>query len=857
MKEIKIKDFFSDSKAYFIAVSKYTPPVSPLQSPGKDVDRIKNILSKHHNFNTPNVTHINKDGSTHVFSNPLLDPTKVQLLNFLSSIKANDNDRVLLYFACHGIAIDSEDNPKGYILPVSAVPGVWESFIEMKEIFDLINSLSCKHLLIVLDCCYAGAFRWASQTRSLGSEVPKTIYQERFEQYTKNKSCQVLTSSAHDQTAIDTLRLGKREDGDPLSPFASLLVEALEQGSADAGFGNVNPDGIITITEISLFLQEKIFNLLHEKGIDADNRQLPTLFPIVDSKRKLVGKGEFVFLNPTMESVTLKQKQNSNPYKGLFSYSKEESNLFYGRERVLKGWYENNHFKIGLIEASTKFDIIVITGPSGIGKSSLAKAGLLAYYEGQANKKTIHEIRPGKSPYTSYSELLQTISQLKDQIILVDQYEELVSVCTNEKERTSFEKKLLEASKNNLVLVTIRSDFENQFKKSLVIGNEVNNSDNKHRFLVPPFSRQELEEIVVQPAAQEVLEFKVSQGQSKNADEFINKIVDEANQNPGSLPLLSMALSELYKRKEYNNLLESEYKKFGGLVGIMDEIAEDAYDEFKSNQQDEALFRQLIFRMISFETGRITKKRIYTDLENNTDASPYIDELVFEDNTTTGRIKVIAKKLVEKRLLIPDLDETGKPFIEPSHDSLLRSWTPLTEWIKEKEPKTNLSGQDIISLLKTANDAAYSYFVSRESDKIKLLESWTKHPKLKEIEQLIFPKLNNFEKSFFNKVKIHRRRSKSRLAIIASCVILAISVALLLVFNQKKRVDQLSKKNDLKIINEHLIQGKQYLEAEASVLALDQFLKSDSVIALHKNDEEFKLLKKETDSLIKLCTPTK
>ena len=765
MEEIKIKDFFSDSKAFFIAVSKYTPPVSPLQSPGKDVDRLKNILIKHHNFNTPDVTHKNRDGSTHVFSNPLIDPTKDQLLNFLSSIKANDNDRVLLYFACHGIAIDSEDNPKGYILPASAVPGVWESFIEMKEIFDLINSLSCKHLLIVLDCCYAGAFRWASQTRSLGSEVPKTIYQERFEQFTKNKSCQVLTSSAHDQTAIDTLRLGKREDGDSLSPFASLLVEALEQGSADAGFGNVNPDGIITISEISLFLQEKIFNLLHEKGIDADNRQLPTLFPIVDSKRKLVGKGEFVFLNPTMATITLKQKKNSNPYKGLSSYSIKESNLFYGRERVLKGWYENNHFNIGLIDASKSFNIVVITGPSGIGKSSLAKAGLLAYYDGE--NKIIHEIRPGKTPYNSHQNLIAELKTAEEmQIVLIDQYEELITVCDDEEEKNKFENALAGLGDKHSIIITIRSDFENQFKdSSLLMIHDESDQLKKYRFIVPPFSREEVQEVVVQPAIQEVLEFKAANNKTNGSEKFINRIVDEAFQNPGSIPLLSLALSTLYTEKEGNNLLESKYK---GVLGILDDKATRVYTQYATDPLKESLFRNLIYRTISLEGGQISKRRVY-----------YEKELNFNERSKTEIINEIRKTLENERLFNADVDESGIKYTEPSHDAFLRNWPLLTKWLQAKYPDMQRnSGQDKVLLLKSVSDIALTY--SNETEKTKKKKYlWIDDPRLDETRKQIPDSLNAIETAFINDSYNERKRKRKiwwTTAIITSTLIILFGI---------------------------------------------------------------------------------
>ncbi len=773
MPGINISNFFSNSNAYFIAVQNYSFPINGLQSPVNDVTALKKILEEKHGFVIENL----QLTSGSVLQNPLIDPTGSKLLEFLSNIKVNENDRVIIYFACHGIAINSEGDPEGYLLAADAEPGRWDTFIKMSTILEKINSLPCRHLLLVLDCCYAGAFRWANISRSAGADVPKTIYYERLQQYTTSKAWQVLTSAAHDQKAIDTLRLGKREeenvDPNAMSPFAIILVNALDTGDADFSFGNDQPDGVITITELHLYVQQHIMNELYARRMRGNDLQLPMLFPLIDFKDKRYGKGEFVFLNPAIKNIAgeieIKSSINKNPYKGFESYTVNENNKFYGRERVLNGWWDGAVENIGLIRIAEHYNLIILTGPSGIGKSSLAKAGLLAFYKG---KMQLREIRPGKTPFLSNGVLLKQLETEQRSILLVDQYEELITVCTDENEKKSFEEHVLKLMKIHIIVVTIRSDFEYLFKKSPVISIKPGEDESiKYRFVVPPFSREELKEIVIQPALQEILEFEPIVNNDNGKEVFINKIIDDAFQNPGSLPLLSLALSELYERKEGVNLLESVYNEFGGITGILDKKATQEHDN--CDKKEKPLFRSLIFRMISFESGRISKRRVY------------VDELELEDADRTKRIESIAKKLLNARLLVADSDGE-RPFYEPAHEALLRSWRLLIQWLKEHDKDSNIGVPEQIQLQKSVSDALINYNKSEEADKKEYLNSWAQHPRLAQLRKNFRTQLNKKECIFIDtayekKIKNKKIRIASLclfLLIISSLSVIAMLIAI-------------------------------------------------------------------------------
>ncbi|QLQ08871.1 MAG: caspase family protein [Anaerolineae bacterium] len=132
------------------------------------------------------------------------------------------DDRLLVYFAGHGVALDGDDGPRGYLVPQDARPGDSASMLAMTDLNAWLIALPCRHMLAILDCCFAGAFRWSS-TRDLGA-LPEVIHKERYDRYLLSPAWEVLTSAAYDQTALDVLagdakrgaRLG--EDG-PHSPL--------------------------------------------------------------------------------------------------------------------------------------------------------------------------------------------------------------------------------------------------------------------------------------------------------------------------------------------------------------------------------------------------------------------------------------------------------------------------------------------------------------------------------------------------------------------------------------------------------------------------------------------------------------
>lgn len=789
---VNINTFFTSSKAYFIGVNEYTSAaISNLNSPRNDIERLKQVLQEKHGFLVEAITAadeaqdgIGNEGNQRIIENPLFDPEDQEVLDFLKHIKVNKRERVLIYIACHGIAVNGDGEPEGYLLAKNSVPGDWATFIKMSTVMQQLNALQSDHLLVILDCCYSGAFRWAQQTRGIGLEVPKTIYYERFRQYVQAKAWQVMTSAAHDQLALDTMRLGNREEaGKALSPFAEILIDALENGSADLSYGSTPADGVITATELMFFIREQIFKHLYDRGIAVDKQQIPMLFSLGSAN-----KGEFVFLSPQNlwnGKLQLKKQTNENPYKGLDAYTENDNVIFYGRERVLEGWEEGGVAWPGLKEVISNHPLTIVTGASGCGKTSLVKAGILSVY-----KKHGHQLRPGKTPYTSHADYLREIENAAEpKILLIDQYEELITVCNDEKEREDFEALILRLIKNHKVVITIRSDFESQFKTSKLFQlDEVL----KSRFLVPLFLRSEIREIVEQPALQEVLEFSSIAGSQRANEAFINRIIDDAFQNPGSLPLLSLTLSELYERKDERKLLELEYNAFGGIGGILDVKVTAEYEKLTTDA-DRGLFKKLIFRLISLEGGKLAKRRIFIEAKNELP-----DELQYPSTALTQKIKEIASSLVLHRLLSSDTDENGQRFIEPVHDAFLRT-SLILGWLKIRDPLQKLNNEDKIKLLYRISDISKIYNSSNVEERKGYL--WAKDPRLELVAKELPDYLNVTEKVFIDdSIRLKRKSNQTARLLVAAALFAAFGTALFFWFQKERLQDQVNKTKALDLL---------------------------------------------------------
>ncbi|MEZ4426399.1 MAG: caspase family protein [Nannocystaceae bacterium] len=569
---------FVRSRALVIGVNDYRHGTPPLRSAVPDARSIAAALADGHGYDVTLLVDAEADraGLVRAFSERL--PAEV-----------GAEDRLLVYFAGHGVAADGEDGPEGFLVPQDARPDRSDTMLSMVWLHDALAALPCRHLLLILDCCFAGSFRWAT-TRSFAPVEP-ILYRKRYTRFLADPSWQVLTSASHDQRAADVLVGGAIKNfRDPSSragehsPFAAYLLEGL-RGAADQTGPGGERDGVITATELYLYVRDEV-----ETGPGA--LQTPGLWPL-----RKHGRGEFIFEVPGETPRLIPDPvldASTNPWRGLSAYGEEEAALLFGRRRVVEALRER------VLAEPQGEPLIAVIGASGTGKSSVVNAGLVPGL--RRALAVVGPVRPGAEPLAVLTAALAEIdaSDTDARLLVIDQFEELYTLCRDPARREQA-LALLEArlAAGLQVLITVRADFEPQLR-----GGPLAPRLSAARFVVPPMSADELREVIEGPAGARVMYFE--------PPSLIDKLVNEVIATPGGLPLLSFTLSELYRRyleradRDDRALRSSDYEAMGGVMGALHSRASALVDEASPAERE--TIQAMILRMVSLGGGQLARR---------------------------------------------------------------------------------------------------------------------------------------------------------------------------------------------------------------------------------------------------------
>ncbi|MEG4530314.1 nSTAND1 domain-containing NTPase [Microcoleus sp. D2_18a_D3] len=688
---------FQHSYALIIGINDYKNGISALKTAVSDATEIARILETEHDYT---VTLLLNQAAT-------LSQLR-QVLEIELQKKIQAGDRFLFYFAGHGIALNGEDGPEGYLIPQNAKLGNVSTYLPMSQVNKALLQLPCRHFLGILDCCFAGAFRWSSLRKAIPVELV-TIHKERYDRFIQDPAWQVLTSASHDQTALDAFNL--KDDRGQIgshSPFASALIEALE-GKADA-FPPAEPgkpagDGVITASELYVYLRDRVEIATEARAI----RQTPGIHCL--NKHD---KGEYIFLTPG-HALNLPPAPpldvSKNPYRGLLPFEEEHNKLFFGRNELIE--------KLQNIVQTNS--LTVVLGASGCGKSSLVKAGLIPKLKQQKSDKwcILSPIRPGATPFQALNNALidaqlpkielqnqqKTLSQSiavwaknhpdSHLLIFIDKSEEIITLCQDEDERPEFFQQILtaiDAHRDKLrVVLSLRSDFETQVRDAglkcfpTVLKKEVGNTDTELKkrwlngqFIVPAMTRAELREAIEKPAEARVMYFQ--------PHDLVEQLINEVADMPGALPLLSFALSELYQKylkrqRDAQNrgitigraLTQEDYQALGGVIQSLTQRADEEYQALvQENPAYSQVIRHVMLRMVALAGGELARRQVpLSELEYPPDKNSLVKKVIEHFSTA--------------RLLVKGQDAEGSPYVEPAHDALVRAWQKLLNWVKEEK----------------------------------------------------------------------------------------------------------------------------------------------------------------------------
>lgn len=375
----------------------------------------------------------------------------------------------------------------------------------------------------------------------------------------------------------------------------------------------------------------------------------------------------------------------NNPYKGLHAFQASDAQDFFGREKITEKLIAR------LAESDQLSRFLAIVGPSGSGKSSLVKAGLIpALWQGKlsgSDRWFIAELMPGNRPLdelevalmriaanqggnlheqlTRDSNGLLRVAQLilpddgSELVIVIDQFEEVFTLVEDEAERQHFLNLLHAAvtgSRSRVrVVITLRADFYGHPLAYQDFGELVR--DRMETIL--PLSAQELESAIVNPAKRIGMAFE---------EGLPATIASEVLYQPGALPLLQYALTELCDQRAGNTLTHQGYLQIGGTVGALAKRAEGMFNDFSDDAQE--FVRQVFLRLVTLGEGvEDTRRRIpRSELDSISDDPDLLSEFM--------------DVFASARLISMDHDPfTREPTLELAHESILREWERLRGWI--------------------------------------------------------------------------------------------------------------------------------------------------------------------------------
>ncbi|HEY9430096.1 MAG TPA: hypothetical protein VI260_01270 [Blastocatellia bacterium] len=409
-----------------------------------------------------------------------------------------------------------------------------------------------------------------------------------------------------------------------------------------------------------------------------------------------------------------------NPFPGLRPFEFDESHLFFGRD----GQSEQLIAKLG------RRRFLAVVGTSGSGKSSLVRAGLLptllgGFMTGAGSDWRIAIMRPGKDPIGNLAQALnapdvfgsefaenaaiqtavteatlrrgglglvdavrQTLmSESETLLVVVDQFEEIFRFARvsqgkeYQNEAAAFVKLILEASRQRelpiYVVMTMRSDYLGDCSQFWDLPEAINDS----QYLIPRLTRDQLREAITGP---------VAVGAGRITSRLVNRLLNDIGDNQDQLPILQHALLrgwDEWKSKSHDHIALPKgqpdgdaidlccYESIGGMAEALSRHADEAFNELPGPRRKlaEQIFKALTEKG---EDNRETRRPLT------------LDEI--RDITRAEKKEIIAVveafRLPGRSFLMPPAETAlaGDSLIDISHESLIRNWKRLCEWVEDE-----------------------------------------------------------------------------------------------------------------------------------------------------------------------------
>jgi WD40 repeat protein len=376
------------------------------------------------------------------------------------------------------------------------------------------------------------------------------------------------------------------------------------------------------------------------------------------------------------------------PYRGLFYFDESDSELFFGRENLTESLVDR---LISGLKADHRF--LTVIGASGSGKSSLVRAGLIPAlrWRKESSGWPILVMTPTAHPPEALAEALNghnPIQTLVDEfnrsakglqkildrlaeasgsahvLLVIDQFEELFTLCRNDDEQHVFVENVLTSALQPggkaLVVIAMRADFYAHCAQFDLLRQAVSN----YQEYIGPMSMEDLRRAIEEPAKRG--HWEIEPGLVEILLHDVGADVGRVPE-PGALPLLSHALLETWQRRRGHTMTLSGYIASGGVRGAISETAETVFYD-KLNQLQRNIARQIFLRL--------------TELGGDTSTADTRRKVGFDELVTNQQdrdvVREVLNTLADARLITTDQNVA-----EVAHEALIREWPTLRNWLEE------------------------------------------------------------------------------------------------------------------------------------------------------------------------------
>jgi Domain of unknown function (DUF4062) len=412
-------------------------------------------------------------------------------------------------------------------------------------------------------------------------------------------------------------------------------------------------------------------------------------------RKKREGKPEPVVAAPVSPG-----EPGPNPYRGLEAFRKEDAAGFFGREALVDQlWNRFLELHAARADGEAPTRLLAILGASGSGKSSVAQAGLLAALEERPlpgrplpidvvltpearpleslavalARQVTGEASPAKMAL-ELDEVLRTraghdgLRYLAERmldvggaglILLVDQFEEIYSLCDDEQERAAFIGNLLHAARaprgRVSIILTLRSDFLGAVNQHP----ELSRLIARQNVLVPVMGEEEIRRAIAEPAKRAGREIDQS---------TVDLLIDQTVGREGALPLLEFVLTRIWDGFRTGVSAADSLRQLGGVGGALAAEAQNVFDSLPMT--DRAIARRAFLAMVHLGEGaRDTRRR----------AS--LSEMVARGESLDTILRVLRRFAEPECRLVTLAAADGTTSAEVVHEALFDHWRLLQDWL--------------------------------------------------------------------------------------------------------------------------------------------------------------------------------